>query len=193
MFDFVEGKIAEKNPAFAVIDCHGVGYHLPISLNTFSRIPENGTIKLFTHFVVREDAQLLYGFADREERQLFRLLISVNGVGSATALMILSALPPAELIGIIASGNDVALRAIKGVGPKTAQRIIIELKDKVGKTGIAAELFPAAQNKSKEEALSALVTLGFNKQNAEKFLDKQLKENPGVPVEDLIRLGLKSL
>ncbi|MBX7181553.1 MAG: Holliday junction branch migration protein RuvA [Bacteroidia bacterium] len=193
MFDFVEGKIAEKNPAFAVIDCHGVGYYLPISLNTFSRIPESGTFKLFTHFVVREDAQLLYGFADREERQLFRLLISVNGVGSATALMILSALPPAELIGIIASGNDVALRAIKGVGPKTAQRIIIELKDKVGKTGIAAELFPLSQNKSREEALSALVTLGFNKQNVEKFLDKQWKENPNALVEDLIRLGLKSL
>jgi Holliday junction DNA helicase RuvA len=193
MFDFVEGKIAEKNPAYAVIDCQGVGYHLPISLNTFSRIPDSGIVKLFTHFVVREDAQLLYGFADREERQLFRLLISVNGVGSATALMILSALPPAELSGIIASGNDVALRAIKGVGPKTAQRIIIELKDKVGKVGIAAELFPSAQNKSREEALSALVTLGFNKQAVEKFLDKQMKENPSALVEDLIRLGLKTL
>jgi Holliday junction DNA helicase RuvA len=193
MFDFVEGKIAEKNPAFAVIDCHGVGYHLPISLNTFSRIPDSGIVKLFTHFVVREDAQLLYGFGDKEERQLFRLLISVNGVGSATALMILSALPPTELSGIIASGNDVALRAIKGVGPKTAQRIIIELKDKVGKVGIAAELFPSAQNKSREEALSALVTLGFNKQAVEKFLDKQMKENPSALVEDLIRLGLKTL
>ena len=193
MFDFVEGKIAEKNPAFAVVDCHGVGYHLPISLNTFSRIPDSGIVKLFTHFVVREDAQLLYGFADKEERQLFRLLISVNGVGSATALMILSALPPSELSGIIASGNDIALRAIKGVGPKTAQRIIIELKDKVGKVGIAAELFPNAQNKSKEEALSALVTLGFNKQAVEKFLDKQIKENPSGLVEDLIRLGLKTL
>jgi Holliday junction DNA helicase RuvA len=193
MFDFVEGKIADKNPAFAVIDCHGVGYHLPISLNTFSRIPDSGIVKLFTHFVVREDAQLLYGFADREERQLFRLLISVNGVGSATALMILSALPPTELSGIIASGNDVALRAIKGVGPKTAQRIIIELKDKVGKVGIAAELFPSAQNKSREEALSALVTLGFNKLAVEKFLDKQMKENSSALVEDLIRLGLKTL
>jgi len=193
MFDFVEGKIAEKTPSFAVIDCHGVGYHLPISLNTFSRIPDSGIVKLFTHFVVREDAQLLYGFADKEERQLFRLLISVNGVGSATALMILSALPPSELTGIIASGNDIALRAIKGVGPKTAQRIIIELKDKVGKYGIAAELFPGTQNKTKEEALSALVTLGFNKQGVEKFLDKQLKDNLNIPVEDLIRLGLKSL
>lgn len=193
MFDFVEGKIAEKNPAYAVIDCHGVGYHLPISLNTFSRIPDSGIVKLFTHFVVREDAQLLYGFGDKEERQLFRLLISVNGVGSATALMILSALPPAELSGIISSGNDVALRAIKGVGPKTAQRIIIELKDKVGKVGIAAELFPSAQNKSREESLSALITLGFNKQAVEKFLDKQMKENPSALVEDLIRLGLKTL
>lgn len=193
MFDFVEGKIAEKTPSFAVIDCHGVGYHLPISLNTFSRIPDSGIVKLFTHFVVREDAQLLYGFADKEERQLFRLLISVNGVGSATALMILSALPPSELTGIIASGNDIALRAIKGVGPKTAQRIIIELKDKVGKYGIAAELFPGIQNKTKEEALSALVTLGFNKQGVEKFLEKQLKDNLNIPVEDLIRLGLKSL
>ncbi len=193
MFDFVEGKIAEKTPAFAVIDCNGVGYHLPISLNTFSKIPDKGVVKLFTHFVVREDAQLLYGFADREERQLFRLLISVNGVGSATAMMILSALPPAELSGVIAAGNDVALKAIKGVGPKTALRIIIELKDKMGKTGIAAELFPTLHNKVREEALSALVTLGFNKAGVEKALDKMLKDNPLAAVEDLIRTALKMM
>ena len=193
MFDYIEGKIAEKNPAFAVLDCHGVGYHLPISLNTFSRLPETGVYKLYTHFIVREDAQLLYGFADKEERQLFRLLISVNGVGSSTALMILSALPPAELSGLIASGNDLALRAIKGVGPKTALRIIVELKDKMGKTGIAAELFPSLSNKVREEALSALVTLGFNKVGVEKALDKMLRDNPSAAVEELIRVALKTL
>lgn len=194
MFDFFEGIIIEKTPAQATINCNGVGYCLNISLNTYSLLPENGKAKIYCHLAIREDAHVLYGFHNKEERQLFKQLISVNGVGSSTAIMILSALPPAELIGIIASGNDLALKAIKGVGPKTALRILVELKDKIGKTGIAAELFPAfSGNKVREEALSALLVLGYQKAAIEKSLDKMIRETPSITVEELIRISLKTL
>ncbi|HLG04493.1 MAG TPA: Holliday junction branch migration protein RuvA [Bacteroidia bacterium] len=195
MYNHFEGKLAVKTPTYAVLECAGVGYQLNISLNTYSRLPENGNCRLYAHLAVREDALVLFGFWDEEERELFRHLISVSGVGPGTARMILSSLTPAEIAGAILTGNVAALRAVKGIGEKSAQRIIIDLKGKIGKDiGSVSATFFNADNKMRDEALSALVMLGFAKNIADKALDKSLKnEGNAVSVEHLIKLALKNM
>ncbi len=189
----IKGRLIEKTPTYVVIDCNGVGYQLNISLNTFSKIGNEENCLLFAHYVVREDAHLLYGFKEKSERELFRQLISVSGVGSSTAIMILSSLSPDETKAAIVSGNVNTLKGVKGIGLKTAERIIIDLRDKVGKSE-GNELFSMGSNNTiKEEALSALVMLGFSKMPAEKALTKIMTETPNLTVEELIKRTLKSL
>ncbi len=193
MIDQIKGKLVEKTPTYVVIDCGGVGYQLNISLNTFSKIGIEENCLLFTHYVVREDAHLLYGFKEKSERELFRQLISVSGVGSSTAMMILSSLSPDETKVAIISGNVNVLKSVKGIGLKSAERIIIDLRDKIGKSD-GVEIFSASSNNTiKEEALSALVMLGFSKMPAEKALTKIMAETPNLTVEELIKRTLKSL
>ncbi|MBV6485175.1 MAG: Holliday junction ATP-dependent DNA helicase RuvA [Flavobacteriales bacterium] len=189
----IKGRLIEKTPTYVVVDCNGVGYQINISLNTFSKIGNEENCLLFTHFVIREDAHLLYGFKEKSERELFRQLISVSGVGSSTAIMILSSLSPDETKAAIISGNVNTLKGVKGIGLKTAERIIIDLRDKVGKNE-GTELFSISSNNTiKEEALSALVMLGFSKMPAEKALTKIMTESPNLTVEELIKRTLKSL
>lgn len=192
MYDYLNGKLIEKNPAFAVIECHGVGYFVHISLHTYSALPKDENCKLFTHLIVREDAQILYGFKDTFERNVFRNLLSVSGVGASTARMILSALNPNEVIDAIARGDVAILKSVKGIGLKSAQRIIVDLKGKLDISGDGSSILSFAHNSLKEEALSGLVVLGFSKQVAEKGIDKVLKANPGMErVEQLIKEVLK--
>lgn len=196
MIAYIQGKLVEKTPTYAVIDCGGVGYMLNISLCTFSALPElNSECKLFTHLSIKEDAHTLYAFSTPSERQLFRLLISVSGIGTNTARMILSAINPKELVTYISSGNVTILQSIKGIGAKTAQRIIIELKDKILKTEVEiGETSIVYNNNYAEEALSALILLGFSKQLAAKAIDKILKTSTGnLTVEELIKQALKIL
>lgn len=187
----------EKNPAYAVVEtAGGVGYFIHISLNTYSQLgAEKEQTLLLTHYVVKEDCHVLYGFADESERSLFRLLISVNGIGPNTACVILSAMSVGDVVNAISSEDVRAIQSVKGIGAKTAQRVIIELKDKVAKGGLAAaENFSSNYNNNKLESLSALIALGFAKNSAEKVLDRILKEESGTPtVEELIKKALKLL
>lgn len=183
----------EKNPTSATIDCNGVGYFINISLNTFSKIPDEENLKLFTHFVVREDANLLYGFYDKEEREIFRMLISVNGVGVNTARVILSTLSPSQAQESILTEDVDQLKAVKGIGAKTAQRIILDLRDKIGKNLEVSDISLPKHNTNKEEALSALEVLGFTRKQSLKVVDKFLKNEPGLTVEELIKSALKVL
>ena len=189
----IKGKLVDKTPTYVVIDCCGIGYEVKISLNTFSQIGEGETCLLYTHFVVREDAQLLYGFKETSERELFRLLISVSGVGSSTAMMILSSLSPSETKQAILNSDVNTLKSVKGIGAKSAERIIIDLRDKVGKVDSGATISFQSNNTVKDEALSALVMLGFGKNPAEKALDKIVKLGDDLTVEELIKRALKSL
>ncbi|MDE5621507.1 MAG: Holliday junction branch migration protein RuvA [Alistipes sp.] len=192
MYEYISGTLAEVAPTHAVVDAGGVGYYLHISLETFTAIERAREAKLYVHYVVREDAQLLYGFADKVERELFRLLLSVSGVGGNTARMILSTYSPRELQGIISSGNAVLLKNVKGLGLKTAQKIIVELSGKI--TSAAEASAPgAASDGQADEALAALVMLGFAKSAAEKALRAVVRENPSAPVEELVRMALKKL
>lgn len=194
MYEYISGRVAETAPAYAVIDAGGVGYYLHISLETYSAIEHAAEAKLYVHYIVREDAQLLYGFATKAERELFRLLISVSGVGGNTARMILSTYSPRELQGIIAAGNDVLLKNVKGLGLKTAQKIIVELNGKL--PTMSVEDLPAAQaggEASADEALAALVMLGFARNAAEKVLRTIARETPSASVEELVRMALKRL
>jgi Holliday junction DNA helicase RuvA len=194
MYAHIRGTIDELNPTDVVIDCQGVGYLLNISLQTYSKIKDLKEVKLYTHFIVREDAQLLYGFFDQQERQAFVYLISVNGIGSNTARMILSSMTSNEVYQAILSGNVPAFKAVKGIGAKTAQRIIIDLKDKVGRESDGTEIPDSSYNTKAEEALSALVMLGFARNVANKALQKVIAQNGlGLSVEELIRLTLKQL
>jgi Holliday junction DNA helicase RuvA len=194
MINHIEGRLTEKTPTYAVIDCAGVGYLLHISLNTFTKIGSSEKCRLYAHLAIREDAHTLYGFADQEERLIFRHLISVSGVGASTARMILSSLSPAEVTGAIMTGNVPALKGIKGIGEKSAQRIIVDLKGKLGKDNMPSEFFTSTNNTAREEALSALVMLGFAKNVAEKALEKVMKtEEEGASVEQLIKQALKNL
>ncbi len=192
MYDYISGPVAELTPAYAVVDAGGVGYFLNISLETYSAVEHAAQAKLFVHHVVREDAQLLYGFATRVERELFRLLIGVSGVGGNTARTILSTYSPAELQNIISAGNAVLLKNVKGLGLKTAQKIIVELSGKLTglETGTSAAV---AGNERVEEALAALNMLGFSKAAAEKVLRSVLRANPAASTEELVRLALKEL
>jgi|SRR6185312_3033015 len=195
MYAYFEGIITEKNPAYVVVDCQGIGYILNISLNTFSKVPDGGKCKLYAHLIVREDDQLLYGFADEEERTMFRDLISVSGVGAATARVMLSALSPSDIQQAILSADVNRLKSIKGIGEKSAQRIIVDLKNKMGKEsfGPSVTLLGGKHNKVKQEALNALETLGFARNMAEKAIDKTLKdEGETISIEDLVKKVLKN-
>lgn len=200
MIEYVKGQIAELAPAIAVIDCHGVGYGLNISLNTFSALQGKQEAKLYVYEAIREDAYVLYGFSTRQERALFLLLISVSGIGGNTARMILSALTPAELVNVISSGNDKLLKTVKGIGLKTAQRIIVDLKDKIASVEIEGTAAPgtfatAATGHSEilEEAVAALTMLGFPPAPSQKVALAILKEEPEAAVERVIKLALKRL
>jgi len=193
MIEHIQGKLVEKNPTNAIIDCSGVGYNINISLNTFSKIPDAENLKLYTHLVIREDAHLLYGFYEKTEREIFRMLISVSGVGVNTARVILSTLTPSQAQEAIISENVDLLKSVKGIGAKTAQRIILDLKDKVGKNIEISDISLPKHNSSKDEALSALEVLGFARKQSVKVVDKFLKNEPGLTVEELIKSALKVL
>lgn len=196
MIAYIKGKFIEKTPAYVVVEtAGGVAYYINISLATFSQIKELESGILFTHYVVKEDGQTLFGFFDEEERSLFRLLISVNGVGGNTARLILSSLNVGELMHAIATENVNVIKSVKGIGLKTAQRIVLDLKDKIGKTTAQIpDKIAVTYNNNKYEALSALVSLGFVKNSAESVLDKIIKaEGYNLSVEDLIKKALKML
>jgi holliday junction DNA helicase RuvA len=194
MITHIEGKLVEKTPTYAVIDCNGVGYILHISLNTFSKLPDAERVKLLAHFAVKEDAHVLYGFADSSERDLFRHLISVSGVGAGTARMILSSLSPLEVKQAIVSGNVGLLQRIKGIGSKSAQRIIVDLKDKLAKEETPGAFAEVASSNVRDEALAALLMLGFARAAAEKAVDKAIKSSQAeLSVEQLIKIALQNL
>lgn len=196
MYEYISGRVAELAPTCAVIDVGGVGYYLNISLETFSAIEHAAEAKLYVHYIVREDAQLLYGFATKIERELFRLLLGVSGVGGNTARMILSTYSPQELQGIISTGNAVLLKNVKGLGLKTAQKIIVELSGKLTTLAVQTDItgMPAvASDAAFDEALAALVMLGFARTAAEKVLRAVAREAPGTSVEEMVRMALKRL
>lgn len=193
MYEYIRGTITDLSPASIVVEASGVGFIASISLNTYSKLNGKKEVILLTHQVVREDAHLLYGFADKNERDIFRSLISVNGVGANTAIMMLSYLTTDEIISAISTENVMVLKAVKGIGLKTAQRIIIDLKDKLGKMPETGQIFHSTDNTIRNEALSALVMLGFAKKDAEKVVSGIMQEQPGVAVESVIKQSLKRL
>lgn len=193
MITHIQGKLVEKNPTEVVIDCNGVGYHINISLHTFSLLPESENLKLFTFLQIKEDAHTLYGFVEKQERELFKLLISVSGIGANIARTMLSSLAPQQIIQAIGSNDVATVQGIKGIGAKTAQRVILDLKDKVLKVYDLDEVSLVSNNTNKEEALSALEVLGFVRKTAEKVIDKIVIEAPNATVETLIKQALKNL
>lgn len=193
MFEYIKGAVVALKPSHIILEANSVGYFITISLNTYTQLNGREAVKLYIHQVIREDAHLLYGFATEAERELFRLLISVSGIGSNTAIMMFSSLSPDEISSAILNENVNLLKSIKGIGIKTAQRVIIDLKDKIGKSSVGEQIVASADNTLKNEALSALVMLGFAKKSAEKELDKILATQPNLSVENVIKLALKSL
>ena len=193
MITHLRGKLVEKTPTDLVVECGGVGYLVHISLHTFSLLPEGEAISIYTHLQVKEDSHSLYGFMEVSERAIFRLLISVSGIGANTARTMLSSLSPEELKDAIAGSNVGAIQSVKGIGLKTAQRVIIELKDKILKIYDLQELPAPLDNTNKEEALSALEVLGFTRKQSDKMVERILKESPGLSVEQIIKQTLKSL
>jgi Holliday junction DNA helicase RuvA len=193
MYAYITGKVAEKSPTYVVLDNQGIGYYINITLNTFTAIGEKEDVRLFTHEQILEDAHNLFGFFTAKERDLFELLISVSGVGCNTARLILSSLTVSELSNAIASDDVKTIQAVKGIGAKTAQRIVIDLKDKLKKNDFPTEIFTVADNTIKTEALSALTILGFGKAAVDKTLDRLLKQMPEANVETLIKEALKVL
>ena len=201
MIEYVRGKLAELSPATAVIDCNWVRFATNISMNTYSAVKGKKTCKLFIYEAIREDAYVLYGFADKQEREIFLLLISVSGIGGNTARMILSALSPSELVSVISAENANLLKTVKGIGLKTAQRLIVELRDKIKTVGMAAVggttsagmLLQSANAEVQEEAVAALTMLGFAAAPSQKVVLAVLKEEPEAPVEKVIKLALKRL
>ncbi|SHF53654.1 Holliday junction DNA helicase subunit RuvA [Arenibacter palladensis] len=193
MITHLKGKLVEKNPTHIVIECAGVGYFVNISLHTFSKIGDSESIQLYTHLQVKEDSHTLFGFFEKSEREIFRLLLSVSGIGSSTARTMLSSLSPAQIRDAIATGDVPTIQGIKGIGAKTAQRVILDLKDKVLKVYDIDELSVPSNNTNKDEALSALEVLGFVRKQAEKVVDKVVAQDPGLSVEDIIKFALKNL
>jgi Holliday junction DNA helicase RuvA len=193
MYEYIKGNITELTPASVIVEAGGIGYFINISLTTYTRLNGRENVTVFLQQIVREDAHLLYGFSDRDERELFKLLISVNGIGANTAIMMLSSYQPEQLREAIATENVNVLKSIKGIGAKTAQRVIIDLKDKIGKSSESVQVFDKGDNTTREEALSALVMLGFNKRAIEKTLDRIFSDNPGISVEETIKIALKNL
>lgn len=198
MIEYVRGELAELTPAYAVVEAHGVGYGLSISLNTYSGIQNKKEVKLYVVESIREDAYALFGFSTKQEREMFLLLITVSGVGANTARMILSAMSPAELCNVISSGNEKMLKTVKGIGLRTAQRIIVDLRDKIAVEGIADQM-PAAgvaaasamNNEVRDEAIGALTMLGFSPAPSAKVVSAILTDNPQLPVEQVVKLALK--
>ncbi|MBM6883450.1 Holliday junction branch migration protein RuvA [Bacteroides caecigallinarum] len=198
MIEYIKGKLDDVTPTMAVVDCNGVGYGVNISLNTFSAIQGKSDVKLYIYEAIREDAYVLYGFATKQERELFLMLITVSGIGGNTARMILSALSPSELCNVISSGNEKLLKMVKGIGLKTAQRIIVELKDKiqnigVESTGNVSTPISAANNEIYEEAVAALTMLGFAQAPSQKVVGQILHEEPDAPVQKVIKIALTRL
>lgn len=193
MIHSIKGQLLEKNPTNIVIDCNGVGYFIHISLHTYALIPSSEAIRLYTHLQVKEDSHTLYGFWEQSEREIFRLLISVSGVGASTARTMLSSLEPKQISEAIATGDVGTIQSIKGIGAKTAQRVILDLKDKIIKVSGFDEVSAPVSNTSREEALSALETLGYTRKQSEKVVDRIVKEAPDATVESLIKLALKKL
>jgi len=193
MITQIRGRLVEKNPTYVVVDCSGVGYLLNISLQTYSSLPDEELVKLYTHLSIREDAHTLYGFHSKTEREVFLLLISVSGVGPSIARTMLSSMTSEEVQNAIASENVRLIQSVKGIGAKTAQRVIVDLKDKILKTFDIDEVSIESNNTNKDEALSALEVLGFNKKQSEKVVSNILKETPDASVELLIKKALKSL
>lgn len=193
MIEYLNGQLTELNPAHIVIDINGVGYFVHISLNTYTALSGKKQTKIYIHEVIREDAHLLFGFYDFDERELFRNLISVSGVGASTGIVFLSSLKADEIKVAIIADDVNKLKSVKGIGLKTAQRIIVELKDKLAKDPVSANIFAVENNSTREEALSALVTLGFVKKGAEKVVDKVMKNNPDISVEQIIKEALKQM
>ena len=193
MITHIQGKLTEKNPTHVVIDCNGVGYMLNISLHTYSQIPDGEHLKLYTHLQVKEDSHTLYGFSSLAEREIFRLLISVSGIGASIARTMLSSLTPKQIKEGIASGDVPLIQSIKGIGAKTAQRVILDLKDKILKIYDIDEVSVSKGNTNKDEALSALEVLGFVKKQAERVVDKIMVAQPDADVETIIKQALKNL
>lgn len=193
MITQIRGRLVEKNPTNVVIDCNGVGYLLHISLNTFAALPESEAVTLYTHLQIREDAHTLFGFINQTERAIFRLLISVSGVGPSIARTMMSSMTSEEIQQAIASENVPVIQSVKGIGAKTAQRVIVDLKDKIIKTFEMGEVSVVVNNTNKEEALSALEVLGFTRKQSEKVITSIQKEHKDATVEQLIKLSLKNL
>lgn len=193
MIAHLQGRLVEKIPTEVIIECNGVGYQVNISLHTFSLLPDSENIKLYTYLQVKEDSHTLFGFVEKAERELFKLLLSVSGVGAGTARTMLSSLEPRQIINAIGSGDVATIQSIKGIGSKTAQRVILDLKDKVLKLYDLEEVSVSGYNTNKDEALSALEVLGFNRKLAEKAIDKIMRENPSATVETIIKQALKNL
>jgi Holliday junction DNA helicase RuvA len=193
MITHLKGRLVEKNPTYVVIECAGVGYFVNISLHTFSKISDTENIQLFTHLQIKEDSHTLYGFAENSEREIFRLLLSVSGIGSNIARTMLSSLTPFQIRDAIACGDVPTIQAVKGIGAKTAQRVILDLKDKVLKIYDIDEVSQNSNNTNKEEALSALEVLGFARRQSEKAVDKVLAQDPSLSAEDIIKHALKNL
>jgi len=193
MITHIQGRLVEKNPTEVIIDCNGVGYFVNISLHTFSQLPSSENIKLYTHLLVREDAHTLYGFSGKTEREIFRMLLSVSGIGANIARTMLSSLSPKQVMEALANEDVVTIQSVKGIGTKTAQRAVLDLKDKIIKVYGLDEVSANSSNTNKNEALSALETLGFARKQVEKVLDKILNQNPEVPVEEIIKQALKNL
>ena len=193
MIAHIQGKLVEKTPTEVVIDCGGVGYHINISLHTYSLLPTADFIKLYTYVQIKEDAHTLFGFMEKTEREIFKMLLSVSGIGASIARTMLSSLEPRQVIQAIASGDVATIQSIKGIGTKTAQRVIIELKDKVLKLYDLEEVSLLQNNTNKDEALSALEVLGFIRKTAEKVVEKIARENPEATVEFIIKQALKNL
>lgn len=200
MIEYIKGELTEVTPAYAIVEAHGVGYGLNISLNTYSGIQNKKEVKLYAFESIREDAHVLFGFASKQEREMFMLLITVSGVGANTARMILSAMSAAELCNVISTGNEKMLKTVKGIGLRTAQRIIVDLKDKIATSTIAEEMpagivvqAAAVNNEVRDEAIGALTMLGFAPAPSAKVVSAILSDNPQLPVEQVVKLALKQI
>ena len=193
MIAHLQGKLVEKTPTQVIIDCGGVGYHVNISLHTYSLLPATDFIKLFTHLQIKEDAHTLFGFVEKSEREIFKLLLSVSGIGASIARTMLSSLDPKQITNAIASGDVVTIQSIKGIGSKTAQRVILDLKEKVLKLYDLDEVSMSQSNTNRDEALSALEVLGFVRKTSERIVEKIIKEDPDSSVESIIKRALKIL
>ena len=192
MITQIEGRLIEKNPTHIVINCNGISYFINISLYTYQQLPAEEAISIFTHLQIKEDAHTLYGFMSRQEREIFRKLNSVSGIGANTARLMFSSLSPDEIMHAIASGDDTTIKSVKGIGAKTAQRVIIDLKDKIESTEDAKNL-TFQSNTNKDEALSALETLGYSKKQAERVIVKIMKAQPDASIEEIVKQALKNL